>query len=238
MKLLSWNVQGIGTPLTKDHFSYLCQYYKPDIIFLAETKAPLSRMDLFFKKSQFHDWFIVPSVGIAKGLAITWHDNIDMKLISSKFNVCHFDTKLGDKEVLITCVYGVVDVEDKIEQWSHILDIAQQVNKPWILIGDLNIILDPDEKQGGNKTSSSSKSFILHIIDSLGLQDAGYEGVPFTWSNNRKGDANICERIDRALTSFLWTQIFPDTKMKRISCTYLRVRSGLRQLSMQKQNPY
>lgn len=79
-----------------------------------------------------------------------------MNLLSSNINVCHFETKIGLLEVLITCVYGVVDPEDKFEQWSYIANIAQQVNKPWILIGDLNVNLDPDEKQGGNKTSSSS----------------------------------------------------------------------------------
>ncbi|XP_026382491.1 uncharacterized protein LOC113277661 [Papaver somniferum] len=151
MKLLSWNVQGIGTPLTKDHLQYLCQLYNPDIVFLAETKAPLSRMNLFFKKSKFHDWFIIPSVGIEKGIAIAWHNNIDMKLVSAKYNVCHFEASL-------------------------------------------------DEKQVGNKTSSSSKTVIIQTIVSIGLQNAGYEGAPFTWSNNRKGEADICERIDRALT--------------------------------------
>lgn len=208
MKLLSWNVQGNVTPLTKDHFNFLCQYYKPCIVFLAETKAPLSRMDSFFKNSPFHDWFIVPSVGIAKGLAIAWHNNMDMKLISSKFNVCHFESKIGDTYIMITCVYGAVEADDKIEQWTHISDIGQQINKPWFLIGDLNVILDPDEKQGGNKAGSSSKSFIVNTINSLGLQDTGYDGSLFTWSNNRKEEANICERIDRVLTSFLWSQKF------------------------------
>lgn len=113
-------------------------------------------MKLFFKKAHFADWFIVPSVRNAKGLVIAWHNNIEMNLLSSNVNVCHFETKMGIVEVLITCVYGEVDPEDKFEQWSYIANIAQQVNKPWILIGDLNVNLDPDEKQGGNKTSSSS----------------------------------------------------------------------------------
>ncbi|XP_026392474.1 uncharacterized protein LOC113287838 isoform X2 [Papaver somniferum] len=228
MKLLSCNVQGIGTPLTKDHLQYLCQLYNPDIVFLAETKAPLSRMDLFFKKSKFHDWFIIPSVGIAKGLAIAWHNiidmklvclhnNIDMKLVSTKYNVCHFETSLGDEKIFITCVYRAIDTDEKIRQWNYISEMAQQVNKPWALIGDLNIILDPDEKQGENKASSSSKTIIIQTIDFIGLQDAGYEGAPFTWSNNRKGEVNICERIDRALTSFLWSQKFPDAKEPVIS---------------------
>lgn len=86
-----------------------------------------------------------------------------------------------------------MEADDKVAQWSHIQDLTGQVQKPCVLIGDLNIILDPGEKQGGNNTSSSSKSFVRQIIDALGLQDAGCEGAHFTWSNNQSGDVNICE---------------------------------------------
>ncbi|XP_026386440.1 uncharacterized protein LOC113281798 [Papaver somniferum] len=48
------------------------------------------------------------------------------------------------------------------------------------------------------------------------IQDAGYEGAPFTWSNNRQGNGNTCERIDRALTSFLCIQNFPNTKVSHL----------------------
>lgn len=103
------------------------------------------------------------------------------------------------------------------------MDLAKQIQKPWILIGDLNIILDPGEKQGGNNSSSRSKAFVTQVIDSLGLQDAGYEGSPFTWSNNRNGDANICERIDRALISYQWIHIFHNTKFNGSCWRYAMV---------------
>lgn len=99
---------------------------------------------------------------------------IDMKLISAKFNVCHFEENLGDEKSFITCVYGAIDTEEKIEQQNYISELARKVDKPWDLIGDLNIFLDPDENQGGNKVRSSSKNIIIQIIDAIGLQDAGY----------------------------------------------------------------
>ncbi|XP_026435383.1 uncharacterized protein LOC113333107 [Papaver somniferum] len=234
MRILSWNVQGIGIPITRDHLNNLYNDFKSDIVFLSETKAPFEKMDLILKTSKFFDWFIIPSVGIAKGLAIawhnnvelrlvsaqfnvchfegSWHNNVELRLVSAQFNVCHFEGSYDDKVFELTCIYGAVGAEEKIIQWSHIQNLANQVQKPWALIGDLNIILDPAEKQGGNNTSSSNKTIVRQIIDSLGLQDAGYEGAPFTWSNNRSGDANICERIDRTLTSYQWIQLFPNTK--------------------------
>lgn len=152
-----------------------------------------------------------------RGLAIVWHNNVELKFLSAHLNICHFETTIGEKEIDITCVYGAVEANEKITQWSHILELSKQVKKPWVLIGDLNIILDPGEEQGGHSTSSSSKTFVTQIIDSLGLQDAGYEGAPFTWSNNRSGEANICERINRALISYQWIQMFHNTKVSHLT---------------------
>lgn len=174
-------------------------------------------MEFFLKNSKFRDWFFVPSLGLAKGLAITWDNNLEMKLLSENFNVCHLESKIGDTVIEMVCVYGAVEADEKLYQWSYISDLAKGIKNPWFLTGNLNIILDPGEKQGGNNTSSSSKAFVTNVTDSMGLQDADYEGAPFTWSNNRSGEANICERIDRALESFQWIQLFPDTKVSHLS---------------------
>lgn len=113
MRILSWNVQGIGTPITKDHLNNLYSDFKPDIVFLSKTKAPFEKMDLILKKSKFSNWLIIPSVGIAKGLAIAWHNNVELKLVSAQFNVFHFEGSCDNKMFEITCVYGAVEAEEK-----------------------------------------------------------------------------------------------------------------------------
>lgn len=86
-------------------------------------------MDVLFKKSKFHGWFIIPSVGKAKGLTMAWHNNIELELISSYLNVCHFQLRVNNNDTLLTCVYGAIEADHKVEQRSHITHIGQQVNK-------------------------------------------------------------------------------------------------------------
>ncbi|KAG8639407.1 hypothetical protein MANES_14G140364v8 [Manihot esculenta] len=38
MKLLSWNCQGLGNPLTIRHLKGMCASYSPDLLFVMETK--------------------------------------------------------------------------------------------------------------------------------------------------------------------------------------------------------
>lgn len=41
--------------------------------------------------------------------------------------------------------------------------------------------------------------------------DLGFIGPQFTWDNMRMGQANIKERLDRALYNQEWLSLFPDT---------------------------
>lgn len=56
------------------------------------------------------------------------------------------------KEWLLTCFYGSPKHEFKLEIMGYLENIANQINltsMPWLVIGDLNIIFNNDEKEGG-----------------------------------------------------------------------------------------
>lgn len=86
----------------------------------------------------------------------------------------------------------------KTSLWTSISDLNIRIHSPWMLIGDFNAILSPDEKIGGNPSSSSSNDFSSEI-NNLGLIDPVFVGYPFTCSNKRTGTKNIQERIDRGV---------------------------------------
>lgn len=78
----------------------------------------------------------------------------------------------------------------------------------WICFGDFNDILQEGEKARGNNKTSSHLSWGRQVIDQCGLQDLGFEGYPFTWSNGRSEEANIKCRLDRALATTYFIQRF------------------------------
>lgn len=45
------------------------------------------------------------------------------------------------------------------------------------------------------------------------LMDLEFKGNAFTWTNNQMEEANICERIDRAMANVEWRQHFPKAQV-------------------------
>lgn len=70
---------------------------------------------------------------------------------------------------------------------------------PWIVGGDFNTIAHPYEKSGHHQADVRSILDFNNFLMSAGLSDAGFNGTKYTWINNRKGDDNIIERLDRFL---------------------------------------
>jgi hypothetical protein len=56
-------------------------------------------------------------------------------------------------------VYGFPEEQHKRKTWQLIDSLARQSNGRWICYGDLNDILDSQEKKGGNVRSQMQLSY-------------------------------------------------------------------------------
>ncbi|KAJ4812894.1 RNA-directed DNA polymerase (reverse transcriptase)-related family protein [Rhynchospora pubera] len=54
------------------------------------------------------------------------------------------------------------------------------------------------------------------MVQRAGLQDLGYSGPAYTWSNGQPDSSLIRQRIDRALASATWLARFPHAKVKHL----------------------
>lgn len=84
----------------------------------------------------------------------------------------------------------------------------------WMVVGDFNQLLQPQDKQGG---VSPNMSQILHFrdcIQCLQLTDLGYKGTHITW---KRGDT--FERLDRAFYTYAWSQSFNHATLPHLSFT-------------------
>ncbi|KAL0293181.1 UNVERIFIED_CONTAM: hypothetical protein Sangu_3243100 [Sesamum angustifolium] len=84
---------------------------------------------------------------------------------------------------------------------------------PWIVGGDFNTVMSPDERSGGSTPSGIAMSDFHNAIADCALVDAGYVGSPYTWYSRR-----LRQRLDRVLFSSCWMTVFP--KMQHMWTTH------------------
>ncbi|KAL2246330.1 UNVERIFIED_CONTAM: hypothetical protein Sindi_2901200 [Sesamum indicum] len=104
--------------------------------------------------------------------------------------------RLGFKEVVSNCVnqilvflgtgavYAKCDMVERRDLWAS-LRLISVGSSPWIVGGDFNTVLCPEERSGGAAPSGIAMSDFHDMIADCALTDAGYTGSPYTWYSRR-----------------------------------------------------
>ncbi|XP_056842892.1 uncharacterized protein LOC130495511 [Raphanus sativus] len=115
------------------------------------------------------------------------------------------------EEIFCSFVYAANTVEQRRELWQDLKDHQDSPmikNKPWLIFGDFNEILEDDEHSGNEEMSYTGLREFQHVANYCSLMDMSYQGPKLTWSNKRDNDL-ICKKLDRTLMNDSWIQSFP-----------------------------
>lgn len=174
----------------------------PDIVFLQETKINSDKILNYIRPLNFPNNCYVPSVGRAKGICFIWKDGFEFDIIYKDKNMFHclVNSDPAKPKWLLSCVYGSPYPQEISTQWNFIENVCETFNiqAPWVMIGDLNIILNSEERLGYNG-STSQASPIAQLVQDIGLHDLGFHGNPYTWTSNKHDTGKIRSHLDRAL---------------------------------------
>lgn len=155
MKILSWNVIGIGVPKRHRNFKTVRNYLKPKISSLQETKILEERFKVV-KNILWQDvgYVVVHSKEKLGGLICLWDKIIlDGNVIVSEQHFCSLlFTFLDNKErFMISNVYAPTIVIGRRTLWNSLHQMRDAFRGLfWIVIGDFNVSLYPFEKRGGS----------------------------------------------------------------------------------------
>ena len=100
--------------------------------------------------------------------------------------------------------------------WQRLVETAESVTMPWLVIGDFNDVTNSSEKSGGSLPSLGRCNLFNSMISSCNLIDLEFNGPAFTWLNKRKGLARVQERLDRVLANAEWRLCFPDAVVQHL----------------------
>lgn len=108
---------------------------------------------------------------------------------------------------LLAC-YGTPYEGEKKYLWENLERVVSNCEKPWLVIGNLNEVVDESEKQGG-KPVWKKQLILKPFLNEIGGIDMGFLGSRFTWSNGCASLASIKEMIDRAVADQMWISMYP-----------------------------
>nr|XP_016446298.1 PREDICTED: uncharacterized protein LOC107771452 [Nicotiana tabacum] len=122
-------------------------------------------------------------------------------------------------EFVLTLIYAKCDAIERIELWDSLYAMARDMNAPWLVGGDFNVIWDEEEKFGGLLVSLNEIDDFRHCVHSCNLFDLGFKSSIFTWWNGRAEEDCIFKRLDRCLANFQFQQTFPRIEVQHLSKT-------------------
>lgn len=101
-------------------------------------------------------------------------------------------------DCIITIVYGFNTLEQRKELWNQLENLAKSIRKPWIIWGDFNAIISPQDRLKGAPITGHEIKDFAECIQQLMINQLPWKGDYYTWTNKQQGSDRIWSRIDRA----------------------------------------
>jgi hypothetical protein len=146
-----------------------------------------------------------------------WRNTVNCSIVNYSAN--HISAKIEEESRgtwIFTGFYGYPEVNKRRDSWNFIRGLARQITLPWCLMGDFNDILHSDEKKGRATRPNWLIRGFRQAVQDVGLVDVHMEGYPFTWFKSLGTPRAIEEKLDRALATNSWMQMFPNAKLESL----------------------
>ncbi|XP_075100762.1 uncharacterized protein LOC142176621 [Nicotiana tabacum] len=99
------------------------------------------------------------------------------------------------KYIMMTFVYAKCCALERLELWDNLYYLASDMELPWLIGSNFNVVLGQEEKIGGLPVYPLEYEYFAFCVNSCGLFDLGYKGSPFTWWNGRPNKECIFKRL-------------------------------------------
>ncbi|XP_009796364.2 uncharacterized protein [Nicotiana sylvestris] len=121
------------------------------------------------------------------------------------------------QEFYLTMVYAKCDAIERTELWDSLYALGSDMNLPWIVGGDFNVIWDKEEKFGGFPVHINEVDDFRHCIDTSNLFYLGFKGSIYTWWNGRAEENCIFKRLDRCLANLEFQNLWPGIEVEHLT---------------------
>jgi len=215
MKLISWNVRGLGGFEKRKEVRSLVIEKNPLILCLQETKTQLCDDDFFASLwgNSAVSFSFCPSQG-ASGELLTLWDTSEVEVWSSISRphtlIIHGRFIKSNEEFYLFNMYAPCDVAARKLLWDSLSPRLHLLGggRRYVFVGDFNIVRCREEKRSTSERNVSTDfTHFNAFIDTNFLFDLPLGGRMFTWF---KGDGKSMSRLDKFLLSEDWFLMWPN----------------------------
>ncbi|GAU30401.1 hypothetical protein TSUD_364470 [Trifolium subterraneum] len=208
--ILSWNCRDLGGPSAIPNLKKLARGHKPNILFLSETLSHNRHVESIRVLLGFDSCLAIDVDGRSGGQAVFWKDSSKCRVMNYTRNFINMlveDEQWG--EWRLTCYYGYPERSRRRAAWDFLRSLGNMSSIPWCIIGDFNDLLSRSDKKGIHPHPNGLCMGFRQAVSDCDLTDIPIEGHQFTWIKSRGTPHVIEERLDRAIASTSWLQLFP-----------------------------
>ncbi|XP_040949845.1 uncharacterized protein [Gossypium hirsutum] len=141
---------GLGNTATVREHKQLLATFKPDIVFLSETKMSANEFSRVQNRCRMQSGLAVNSERCSGGLALMEEEGIDVTIQSfSKHHIDSLARLKNRNNIRVTGFYGHAIPNLRSNSWEMLEKVGGLVKEDWVVGGDFNAILNEAEKDGG-----------------------------------------------------------------------------------------
>ena len=206
MKLISYNVRGLGRGVKWGAIRRMIKQETVDLICLQETKKEMvdKPMCQALWGNVDVNWEMLPATNSAGGILCLWSDKsfrLQRKIIGNGFILMVGEWIQEAQMITLVTIYSPCDIHNKRILWDSVKQLRQSMEGGlWCIMGDFNSIRGPDERFS-NVQSLHEDSCIKEFnqwIDDLEVLEVPWLGRKFTWYRPNGASRS---RLDRFLVS-------------------------------------
>lgn len=191
MKITSWNARGLNMAPTQKGVKSLVKEHNLDTIGLTKTKLNDVRLRDFlrFRLRGWNQSNNFATHGAGRILMLWNPSKVSLDPISVFPQVINFKAtcKVKSTSFHMSFVYGLHSIVDRRPLWDNLLDFSLQFQLPWLVLGDLNNVLNTVDKQNGVDVTPYEIRDFEDFCFASGVSNLPYTDSHFTWTMIRFG---------------------------------------------------
>ncbi|XP_024978270.1 uncharacterized protein LOC112515603 [Cynara cardunculus var. scolymus] len=125
----------------------------------------------------------------------------------------HFLDMDSNQKFHCSVVYDANDVTERRDLWNSIRRHNKFLkNDPWVVLGDFNVGLNPDDSFRGSSVISRGMSDFRDCVNEAELEDINQSGIKFTWIQKPMleiGQRGLLKKLDRVFGNLSFMATFP-----------------------------